>query len=84
MFKTFFGKVWSAVKATPKTLVKVAKDTATTIAGIVYFVVWSPFACLMFYASFFKHFGEYAIDTVRGFVKKATGFKASSATAEAV
>ena len=39
MFKTFFGKIWTGIKATPKALVKFGKNTAITITGAVYFMV---------------------------------------------
>ena len=84
MFKTFFGKIWSGIKATPKTLVKFGKDIATTVVGIGYFIIWAPIACLTFYAAFFKRIGEIAFSSIRSMFKKAKGFKTSSATAEAV
>lgn len=84
MFKTFFGKIWSGIKATPKTLVKFGKDIATTVVGIGYFIIWAPIACLAFYAAFFKRIGEMAFSSIRNMFEKVKGFKTSSATAEAV
>lgn len=84
MFKTFFGKIWSGIKATPKTLIKFGKDIAATVVGIGYFIIWAPIACLAFYAAFFKRIGEIAFNSIRSMFKKAKGFKTSSATVEAV
>ena len=84
MFKTFFGKIWTGIKATPKALVKFGKNTAITITGAVYFMVWAPIACLKFYAYLFKSFGEIVFSSIHNMLEKVKGFKASSATAEAV
>ena len=84
MFKTFFGKIWTGIKATPKALVKFGKNTTITITGAVYFMVWAPIACLKFYADLFKSFGEIAFSSIHNILEKVKGFKATSATAEAV
>lgn len=84
MFKTFFGKIWSGIKATPKTLIKFGKDIAATVVGIGYFIIWAPIVCLAFYAAFFKRIGEMAFNSIRSMFEKAKGFKTSSATAESV
>ena len=84
MFKTFFGKIWGGGGGGGEALVKFGKNTAITITGAVYFMVWAPIACLKFYAYLFKSFGEIAFSSIHNMLEKAKGFKASSATAEAV
>lgn len=81
MFKSFFGKVGSTIKSIPHTVATVAKDTATAVLGIGYFVIWAPITVINFYAFLFKSFGEICIDRVKGFFGK---FKKPIAEAEPV
>lgn len=86
MFKTFFGKVWSTIKAAPKALVKTGKSIASMVVGIGYFIVWCPIACMKFYVSIFKSFGDAVFSKISSLFKKLKSFKVSSAdtAAEAV
>lgn len=81
MFKSFFGKVGSTIKSIPHTVATIAKDTATAVLGIGYFIVWAPIAVINFYALLFKTFGEICIEHVKGFFGK---FKKPVVEAESV
>lgn len=70
MFKSFFGKVGSTIKSIPHTVATVAKDTATAVLGIGYFIIWAPVVCVRFYLNLFKGFGEICIDSIKGFFNK--------------
>lgn len=70
MFKSFFSKVGSAIKSIPHKAVSFVKDTATVVTGVVYFMVWAPVACVLFYLNLFKGFGEICISSIKGFFGK--------------
>lgn len=70
MFKKFFKSVGSFIKSIPSKVTTLAKNTATAVLGVGYFVIWAPIACICFYVNFFKAFGEICIDLVKCFFAK--------------